>query len=480
MKLKDSSLFKQSCLIDGAWMTAEDGQTVSVNNPATGESIGTVPCMGQKETQQAIAAAEKALKPWASLSAKARSDKLKKWFELMMEAQADLAQIMTIEQGKPLTEAMGEVAYGASFIEWFAEQARRNNGDVIPAAQPDKRIVVLKQPIGVCAAITPWNFPNAMLTRKLGPALAAGCTMVVKPALQTPYSALAVGVLAERAGIPAGVINIVTGKASAIGAELTSNPVVRKLSFTGSTEVGRTLMRQCSETIKKVSLELGGNAPFIVFEDADIEQAVAGAMIAKFRNNGQTCVCANRIYVQRSVYHQFARMLAEKVSSLKVGNGLDEGVQIGPLIDTFAAKKVEEHITDALSHGAKILTGGTALGGNFFAPTVMVDVTNDMKVCEEETFGPLAALIPFDTEEQVLEMANATEFGLASYAYTKDLARSWRVSEGLEYGMVGLNTGLISTAEAPFGGVKQSGLGREGSSYGMDDYTELKYVCVGL
>ena len=480
MNLKDPSLFIQKCLIGGAWLDADDGKIISVTNPATGETIGTVPRMGQAETKRAIEAAEKAQKDWAATSVKDRGIKLKRWFDLMMQAQDDLAQIMTLEQGKPLAEAKGEIAYGASFIEWFGEQGRRNNGDVIAAAQSDKRIVVLKQPIGVCAAITPWNFPNAMLTRKLGPALAAGCTMVVKPAAQTPYSAMAIALLAQRAGIPAGVINIVTGSASEIGAELTSNPVVRKLSFTGSTEIGRTLMRQCSETIKKVSLELGGNAPFIVFEDADIDQAVEGAMIAKFRNNGQTCVCANRIIVQKSVYDSFATKLAQRVSALKIGDGMKEGVQVGPLIDEFAVIKVQEHISDALAKGAEIVVGGKHISGNFFEPTVMTGVSNQMLVGVEETFGPLAALIPFETEEEVVQMANDTEFGLASYFYTNNLRRSWRVSEALEYGMVGVNTGLISTAEAPFGGVKQSGLGREGSAYGMDDYTELKYVCVAI
>ncbi|WP_332743338.1 NAD-dependent succinate-semialdehyde dehydrogenase [Hydrogenophaga sp.] len=478
--LKDSGLFAQRCLIDGIWQDALSQRVREVENPATGERVGTVPNMGEAETRMAIQAAARAFPAWAARSAKERAALLRRWYELMMEAQDDLARIMTIEQGKPLSEARGETAYGASFIEWFAEQGRRNNGDVIPAPQSDKRIVVLRQPIGVCAAITPWNFPNAMLTRKLAPALAAGCTMVVKPATQTPFSALAIAVLAERAGIPRGVINVVTGDAAAIAKELTGNPVVRKLSFTGSTEIGRVLMRQCAEHIKKVSLELGGNAPFIVFEDADVDAAVKGAMIAKFRNNGQTCVCANRIYVQRAVYDEFAHKLAHSVRAMKMGNGLDPEVVVGPMIDGKALLKMEEHIEDALAQGAELVTGGRRREGNFFEPTVMVGVTQQMLVTREETFGPLAALIAFDSEDEVIQMANDTEYGLASYVYTRDLSRSWRVSESLEYGMVGVNTGLISTAEAPFGGVKQSGLGREGSQYGMDDYSELKYVCVGL
>lgn len=478
--LKDPGLFAQQCLIDGHWQPALNGQLREVVNPATGERVGTVPNMGEVETRLAVQAAAQAFPAWAARSAKERAALLRRWYELMMEAQDDLARIMTIEQGKPLAESRGEIAYGASFIEWFAEQGRRNNGDVIPAPQPDKRIVVLRQPIGVCAAITPWNFPNAMLTRKLAPALAAGCTMVVKPATQTPFSALAIAVLAERAGIPRGVINVVTGDAAAIAKELTGNPVVRKLSFTGSTGIGRVLMRQCAEHIKKVSLELGGNAPFIVFDDANLDAAVQGAMIAKFRNNGQTCVCANRLYVQRAVYDEFAHKLAASVRAMKLGNGLDAGVVVGPLIDAKALAKVEEHIDDALDQGATVIAGGRRLDGNFFEPTVMTGVTQQMLVAREETFGPLAALIAFDTEDEVIRMANDTEYGLASYVYTRELSRSWRVSERLEYGMVGVNTGLISTAEAPFGGVKQSGLGREGSQYGMDDYTELKYVCVGL
>jgi succinate-semialdehyde dehydrogenase / glutarate-semialdehyde dehydrogenase len=479
-ELKDSELFVTRCLIGGAWVQADDGASMVVNNPATGLPVGSVPRMGAAETASAVAAAQRAFPAWAALPAKRRGELLRRWFELMMAAQDDLALIMTTEQGKPLVEARGEIGYGASFIEWFAEEARRSYGDVIPAPQADKRIVVLRQPIGVCAAITPWNFPNAMLARKLGPALAAGCTMVVKPASQTPFSALAMAVLAERAGIPAGVINIVTGGAAAIAGELCANPVVRKLSFTGSTEIGRQLMRQCADTVKKMSLELGGNAPFIVFDDANLDAAVDGALIAKFRNNGQTCVCANRIFVHAAVYDDFAERLRRRVAALNVGNGLEEGVQIGPLIDQKAVEKVEQHIADAKAGGARVLVGGERMGGNYFSPAVLVDVRPDALLASEETFGPLAALIRFHSDEEVLRMANDTEFGLASYFYTSDLKRSWSIAERLEFGMVGVNTGLISTAEAPFGGVKQSGLGREGSKYGMDDYTELKYICTDV
>ncbi len=479
-QLTDPTLFSQSALIDGQWLAADDQATMTVSNPATGATVGTVPKMGAAETQRAIAAAARALPAWSALPAKRRADLLRRWYELMMAAQDDLGRLMTIEQGKPLDEARGEVAYGASFIEWFAEEARRAYGDVIPATQPGKRILVLRQPVGVCAAITPWNFPNAMLGRKLGPALAVGCTMVVKPASQTPYSALAMALLAERAGIPAGVINVVTGSAQAIAGELAANPTVRKLSFTGSTEIGRQLMQQCAGTIKKLSLELGGNAPFIVFDDADLEAAVNGAMIAKFRNNGQTCVCANRVFVHERVYDDFAARLTQRVSALRVGNGLDDGIDVGPMIDDKAVAKVEQHLAEATQSGARVLTGGQRLQGNFFAPTVLTDVNCAMQVAVEETFGPIAPLIRFRDEDEVIRLANDTEFGLASYFYTRDLSRSWRVAEQLEYGMVGVNTGLISTAEAPFGGVKQSGLGREGSKYGLDDYTELKYVCIGL
>lgn len=461
-------------------MPALSGQTIEVINPATGTKIGSIPKMGASETALAIDAAARAFPAWSASSAKERSMVLRRWYELMMHAQDDLARIMTLEQGKPLAESRSEIAYGASFIEWFSEQARRDNGDIIPSPQRDKRIMVLRQAIGVCAAITPWNFPNAMLARKLGPALAAGCTMVVKPAEQTPFSALAMAVLAERAGIPPGVINIVTGDAGEIAGVLTASPVVRAISFTGSTEVGRKLMRQCANTIKKISLELGGNAPFIVFEDADIDAAVEGAMVAKFRNNGQTCVCANRIYVHRSIYDQFCKQLVARVRSLAVGNGLDAGVEVGPLIDDKAVDKVKEHILDAVKQGAKVVVGGNRLEANFFEPTILTEVNNQMQVAREETFGPVAPLIPFDNDEDVIRMANDTEYGLASYFYTQNMKRSWLVAERLQYGIVGVNTGLISMAEAPFGGVKQSGLGREGSLYGMDEYTELKYVCVGL
>lgn len=478
--LKDPTLLRDRAWIAGVWEAADSGATLVVRNPATGDEVGKVPRMGAAETARAVEAASRAFPAWAALSVKRRSDLLRRWYELMMAAQDDLALIMTTEQGKPLAEARGEIAYGASFIEWFAEEARRSYGDVIPATQPGHRIVVLRQPVGVCAAITPWNFPNAMLARKLGPALAAGCTMVVKPASQTPLSALAMVVLAERAGIPPGVINVVTGGAAEIAGELCANATVRKISFTGSTEIGRSLMRACADTIKKLSLELGGNAPFIVFDDADIDAAVDGAMIAKFRNNGQTCVCANRIFVQRGVYDAFADKLTRRVAELRVGNGLEAGVQVGPLIDERALLKVEAHIADATAKGAILRTGGQRLGGNFLSPAVLTGVTTAMRVSGEETFGPLAPLIGFDTEDEVVRLANDSEFGLASYFYTADLQRSWRVAERLEAGMVGINTGLISTAEAPFGGVKQSGTGREGSKYGMDDYMERKYVCVGV
>ncbi len=481
MQLKDSTLFRQQAYIDGAWLDADNGQTISVNNPATNEVIGSVPKMGKAETRRAIEAAERALPAWRALTAKERSIKLRRWFELMMENQEDLGRLMTLEQGKPLAEAKGEIAYAASFIEWFAEEAKRIYGDTIPGHQPDKRIIVIKQPIGVTAAITPWNFPTAMITRKAGPALAAGCTMVIKPASQTPYSALALMELAERAGIPKGVLSVVTGSAGDIGGELTSNPVVRKLSFTGSTEIGRQLMAECAKDIKKVSLELGGNAPFIVFDDADLDAAVEGALISKYRNNGQTCVCANRLYIQDGVYDAFVEKLKVAVAKLKVGNGMDDGVTTGPLIDDKAVAKVKEHIEDALSKGAQVVSGGKAhsLGGSFFEPTILVNVPKDAKVSKEETFGPLAPLFRFNDEAEVIAMANDTEFGLASYFYARDLSRVFRVAEALEYGMVGINTGLISTEVAPFGGVKASGLGREGSKYGIEDYLELKYLCLG-
>ena len=482
MQLKDAQLFRQQAFVNGAWADADSGQTIKVTNPATGEVVGSVPKMGAAETRRAIEAADKALPAWRALTAKERSAKLRRWYELMLENQEDLARLMTIEQGKPLAEAKGEIAYAASFIEWFAEEAKRVYGDTIPGHQADKRLIVIKQPIGVTAAITPWNFPAAMITRKAGPALAAGCTMVLKPASQTPYSALALAELATRAGIPAGVFSVVTGSAGEVGGELTGNPIVRKLSFTGSTEIGRQLMAECAQDIKKVSLELGGNAPFIVFDDADLDKAIEGAIISKYRNNGQTCVCANRIYVQDGVYDAFAEKLKVAVEKLKIGNGLEEGTTTGPLIDEKAVAKVKEHIEDAVSKGAKILSGGKAhaLGGTFFEPTILADVPKDALVSKDETFGPLAPLFRFKDEAEVIAMANDTEFGLASYFYARDLSRVFRVAEALEYGMVGINTGLISNEVAPFGGIKASGLGREGSKYGIEDYLEIKYLCLSI
>ncbi|MCY1334273.1 Glutarate-semialdehyde dehydrogenase DavD [compost metagenome] len=482
MQLKDSTLFRQQAYIDGAWVDADNGQTLKVNNPATGETIGTVPKMGVAETRRAIEAAERALPAWRALTAKDRANRLRRWFELMMQNQEDLARLMTLEQGKPLVESRGEIAYAASFLEWFGEEAKRVYGDMIPGHQPDKRLMVIKQPIGVTAAITPWNFPSAMITRKAGPALAAGCTMVLKPASQTPYSALALAELAERAGIPKGVLSVVTGSAGEVGGELTSNPIVRKLTFTGSTEIGRQLMAECAKDIKKVSLELGGNAPFIVFDDADLDAAVEGALISKYRNNGQTCVCANRLYVQDGVYDAFVDKLKAAVARLNIGNGLEEGITTGPLIDEKAVAKVQEHIADAVAKGAKVAAGGKphSLGGTFFEPTILVDVPKDAAVAKEETFGPLAPLFRFKDEADVIAMANDTEFGLASYFYARDLGRVFRVAEALEYGIVGINTGIISNEVAPFGGVKASGLGREGSKYGIDDYLEIKYLCIGV
>ncbi|KSW26877.1 MULTISPECIES: NADP-dependent succinate-semialdehyde dehydrogenase [unclassified Pseudomonas] len=482
MQLKDSSLFRQQAYIDGAWVDADNGQTLKVNNPATNEIIGSVPKMGAAETRRAIEAADRALPAWRALTAKDRANKLRRWFELMIENQDDLARLMTLEQGKPLTEARGEIAYAASFLEWFGEEAKRVYGDMIPGHQPDKRLMVIKQPIGVTAAITPWNFPSAMITRKAGPALAAGCTMVLKPASQTPYSALALAELAERAGIPKGVFSVVTGSAGEVGGELTSNPVVRKLTFTGSTEIGRQLMAECAKDIKKVSLELGGNAPFIVFDDADLDAAVDGALVSKYRNNGQTCVCANRLYIQDGVYDAFVEKLKAAVARLNIGNGLENGVTTGPLIDAKAVVKVEEHIADAVSKGAKVVAGGKphALGGTFFEPTILVDVPNDAAVAKEETFGPLAPLFRFKDEAEVIAMSNDTEFGLAAYFYARDLGRVFRVGEALEYGIVGINTGIISNEVAPFGGIKASGLGREGSRYGIEDYLEIKYLCIGV
>ena len=481
MKLKDQSLLREAALVGGDWVQATADHHIAVDDPATGEIIGHVPKLGASETRAAIESARIAQKDWAARTAKERGVVLRKWFELMMENKEDLGKILTLEQGKPLAEAMGEITYGASFIEWFAEEGRRINGDIIPGHQPDKRIMVMKQPIGVVAAITPWNFPNAMITRKAGPAFAAGCAMVLKPASQTPFSAIAIAILAERAGLPRGLFSVITGSAREIGGEMTANPTVRKLTFTGSTEVGAELYRQSAPTIKKLGLELGGNAPFIVFDDADLDAAVEGAIIAKFRNNGQTCVCANRIYVQDGVYEAFAEKLAGAVGKLVTGNGFDEGVILGPLIDRSALEKVEEHVADALGKGARTITGGKRLsmGNTFYEPTVLADVTAEMAVAREETFGPVAPLFRFKDEVDVIRQANDTEFGLASYFYAKDLARVFRVAEALEYGMVGVNTGLISTAEAPFGGVKLSGLGREGSRYGIEEFVELKYVCLG-
>ena len=481
LKLKDPSLFREAALVGGRWIEADPAKAIKVTNPASGDVIGRVPSLGASETLEAIEVAETAQKAWAQRTAKERSQIIRKWFELMMANQDDLGAILTLEQGKPLAEAKGEIAYGASFIEWFAEEARRVYGDIVPGHQVDKRILVMKQPIGVVAAITPWNFPNAMITRKAGPALAAGCAMVLKPASQTPFSAIALAILGERAGLPAGLFSVVTGSAREIGGAMTSSPIVRKLTFTGSTEIGAELYKQCAPTIKKLGLELGGNAPFIVFDDADLDAAVDGALIAKFRNNGQTCVCANRLYVQDGVYDAFAAKLAAAVGKLKTGNGFDEGVILGPLIDDAALAKVEEHVSDAVSKGAKVEQGGKrhALGGTFYEATVITNVTSDMAVAREETFGPIAPLFRFKDEADVIRQANDTEFGLASYFYAKDLARVFRVAEALEYGMVGVNTGLISTAEAPFGGVKLSGLGREGSRYGIEEFMEIKYVCLG-
>jgi succinate-semialdehyde dehydrogenase / glutarate-semialdehyde dehydrogenase len=479
--LKDPDLFRQQVYIGGRWCNADSGATLKVNNPATGEILGSVPMMAADETRRAIEAAKNAFIDWSRKPAKERSVLLRRWHDLIMANVDDLGALMTAEQGKPLAEAKGEVAYAASFIEWFGEEAKRVYGDTIPSPWNDRRLIVIKQPIGVCAAITPWNFPAAMIARKAGPALASGCTMVARPASSTPFSALALAVLAERAGIPAGVFNVLTGSSTEIGGELTSNPNVRKITFTGSNEVGRLLMKQSSSTIKKLSLELGGNAPFIVFDDADLDAAVEGAIISKYRNAGQTCVCANRLYVQAGVYDAFAEKLVAAVAKLKVGNGLEPGVQQGPLIDEAAVEKVEEHIQDAVSQGGRVLLGGKrhALGQTFFEPTVLADVTPKMKVAKEETFGPLAPLFRFETDEEAIRMANDTEFGLASYFYSRDIGRIWRAAEGLESGMVGINTGLISNEVAPFGGVKESGLGREGSHYGIEEFVEIKYLCLG-
>ncbi|WP_448207237.1 NAD-dependent succinate-semialdehyde dehydrogenase [Azospirillum sp. sgz302134] len=483
LSLNDKSLLQTQAYVNGAWRNAFSGKTFPVTNPATGEELARVADVGAEETRQAITAAADALPGWRAKTAKERAVILRRWYELIVAAQEDLAVLMTLEQGKPLAEARGEVIYGANFIEWFAEEGKRVYGDVIPTFASNKRIVVLKEPIGVVAAITPWNFPSAMITRKVAPALAAGCTVVVKPAEDTPLSALALAVLAERAGIPAGVFNIVTGSDPvAIGGELTANPLVRKLSFTGSTEVGKILMRQSADTVKKVSLELGGNAPFIVFDDADLDEAVKGALASKYRNSGQTCVCANRLLVQAGVYDAFAAKLAEAVKQIRVGNGMDFGVQQGPMINAQAIDKVEELMGDAVAKGATVALGGKRheLGGSFFEPTILTGVTTEMRVAREEIFGPVAPLFKFETEADAIRMANNTEFGLAAYFYSRDIARVWRVAEQLEYGMVAINEGILSTEVAPFGGIKQSGIGREGSKYGMDDFLEIKYLCVGL
>ncbi len=482
MELKNTGLFRQQCYSNGKWISSPSGASLDVHNPATGELIGTVPALGSQETADAIAAAEEAWVGWRSLTAHERSRMVRRWYNMIVEHQDDLAAIMTLEQGKPLTEARGEVLYGAAFVEWFAEEAKRVYGDTVPMAQPGKRIFVIKQPVGVCAAITPWNFPSAMITRKAAPALAAGCPVVIKPAAQTPFSALALAQLADEAGIPPGVFNVLTGPASEIGAELTANPIVRKLSFTGSTAVGKMLMRQCADTVKKISLELGGHAPFLVFADADLDAAVEGAIASKYRNSGQTCVCANRFLVHNEIYDDFAdRLIAKVQGQLKVGNGFDESVNQGPLIDLNAIMKVEEQIQDAVDKGARIGCGGKRIGdsGFFFEPTILLDVTPEMRIAREETFGPVAPLFSFTTEEEAVHLANDTPYGLASYFYSRDVGRVWRVAEQLEYGMVGINTGIMSTESAPFGGIKESGIGREGSRYGMDEYLEMKYLCLG-
>jgi len=481
LELKENRLFRNQCYIDGIWCDADSGRRDAVFNPATGEELGTVPAMGAAETRHAIEAAERALPAWRRKPAHERAAVLRRWFELVMRHQEDLARIMTAEQGKPLAEARGEVAYGASFLEWFAEEGKRVYGDTIPSKSADTRLVVLKEPIGVCAAITPWNFPSAMIAKKAGPALAAGCTMVLKPAPDTPFSALALAALAAEAGVPPGVLSVVTGPAAEVGGELTSNPTVRKLTFTGSTATGRLLMRQCADTVKKVALELGGNAPFIVFDDADVDAAVAGAMISKFRNNGQTCICANRILVQDGIFDAFADRFTRAVMELRVGNGAEAGVQMGPLINAAALDKVERHLADATAKGARVLTGGRrhALGGTFFEPTVLADATPEMALAKEEIFGPVAPLYRFRTEDEAIRLANDTEYGLAAYFYGRDIGRVWRVAESLEYGVIGVNTGLMTNEVTPFGGMKQSGIGREGSKYGIEDFLEIKYMCLG-
>ncbi len=481
LALRDPSLLKNLCLIDGQWLAADDGSRIDVHNPATGEAVGHVPRMGEAETQRAIAAAERAFALWKQQTAEARARLLQRWFELMMENQEDLALIMTSEQGKPLAESRGEIAYAASYVQWFAEEARRIYGSTVPAPWADKRIIVTKEPVGVCAAITPWNFPAAMITRKVAPALAAGCTIIVKPAQQTPLSALAMAELAQRAGIPEGVFSVITGSSRAIGGVLTASMAVRKLTFTGSTEVGRVLAEQCAPTLKKMSLELGGNAPFIVFDDADLDAAVEGAMASKYRNTGQTCVCANRLLVQDGVYDAFMARLKVAVQALKVGNGLEAGVGQGPLIDQAAVDKVEELVADAVKNGAEVVLGGKrhALGGTFYEPTILANATDRMRIAREEVFGPVAPVFRFKTEEEAIRMATDTVYGLAAYFYARDVGRVWRVGEALEYGMVGINSGIISTAVAPFGGVKQSGMGREGGAAGIEEYLSTKYLCMG-
>ncbi|MEO8400547.1 MAG: NAD-dependent succinate-semialdehyde dehydrogenase [Gammaproteobacteria bacterium] len=481
MQLQNKSLFREQCYLNGKWINADNKKAISVYNPFDQSLLGTVPECGTEETRRAILAAEVGLQTWRSLTAKARADFLLRWAKLIDDNKEDLAILMTLEQGKPLAESRAEIEYGNSFIKWFAEEGRRIYGDIIPSNKPNQHLLVIKQALGVVGAITPWNFPNAMITRKCAPALAAGCTVVIKPAEDTPFSALALAVLAELAEIPPGVINVITGVAEKIGAELTSNPIVKKISFTGSTEVGKLLMQQSASTVKKISLELGGNAPFIVFDDADVDAAVKGLMASKFRNSGQTCVCANRVLVQEKIYDEFANKLLVAVKKLKIGNGLEAGSQIGPLINTDAVEKVKAHIQDATTKGAKIEFGGTpnALGKLFFNPTILTDVTAKMRIAKEETFGPVAPLFRFNTEEEAIKMANDTEFGLASYFYSRDIYRVWRVAESLEYGMVGINEGIMSTEVAPFGGYKESGIGREGSKYGIDEYVELKYLCMG-
>ncbi len=481
MKLHNQALYRQQCHINGQWLDATAGGTIEVINPADGSVIAGVPEMGGEETREAIGHAHRALAGWRGLLAKERAAILRRWYELMLENQEDLALMMTLEQGKPLAESRGEIAYSASFLEWFSEEGRRVYGETIPPHQSDKRLLVIKQPIGVCVAITPWNFPSAMITRKAAPALAAGCTVVVKPATQTPLSAFALCELAQQAGVPDGVFNVLTGRSGEIGREMTSNPLVRHLSFTGSTETGRLLMKQCADSVIKVAMELGGNAPFIVFDDADLDAAVEGAIVSKYRNGGQTCVCSNRIYVQERIYDEFAAKMVEAVAKMRIGDGREDGVSQGPLIDMAAVEKVEEHIADALDKGAELVLGGGRheLQGSYFQPTVLTNVNAGMKVAREETFGPLAPLFRFEDEASVIAMANDTEFGLASYFYSRDVARVWRVAEALDYGMVGINTGILSTAEVPFGGVKQSGIGREGSRHGIDEYLEMKYLCIG-